>query len=303
MISKHFIVAALLMLTAGAAEAQSVTPVCEALATRIAQSPANLEGRILNEALFEAAALDCPETATMLLEKGASVDARNRFGGTPLNAAAARGAIEIVMMLLERGAVLDHPNLGGTTPLLAAVEEGRRRMVTHLIGAGSNVNAVNREGVTPIMAAAFEGDRRVLAVLLEAGGDPNVEDRHGKGALVYAAGRAFPGVVEDLLKAGADANKVWGRDLTALMWAAGHANDAPAADGLAVARLLVDSGAGIDQVDDRGRTALMIAAERGHRQMVEFLLTAGADAGIADKEGLTAQDLASSDQIRALLGP
>ena len=57
------------LLAAGAAGAQTVTRVCETLETRIAQSPANLEGRILNEALFEAAALDCPETALSLLER------------------------------------------------------------------------------------------------------------------------------------------------------------------------------------------------------------------------------------------
>lgn len=293
----------LALLAAGAANAQSVTRVCDTLETRIAQSPANLEGRILNEALFEASALDCPQTALRLLENGASVEARNRFGGTPMNVAAARGAREIVAILLERGAALDHPNLGGTTPLLAAVQQSRQRMVSDLIAAGADVNHANREGVTPVMAAAFEGDRRMLSALLDAGADPNAEDRHGKGALIYAAGRAFPAIVEVLLESGVDPDRVWGNSLTALMWAAGHANDAPAPDGVAVARLLLGAGAGIDRQDDRGRTALMIASERGHAQMVEFLAKAGADTGINDKTSATAWDLAANDKIRALLKP
>ncbi|MCT4373282.1 ankyrin repeat domain-containing protein [Yangia mangrovi] len=73
----------LLVLGGGGALAQPAAPVCSALETRLSQSRAALEGRVLNEALFEAAALDCPETARRLLEQGASVEARNRFGGTP----------------------------------------------------------------------------------------------------------------------------------------------------------------------------------------------------------------------------
>jgi uncharacterized protein len=37
-----------------------------------------------------------------------------------------------------------------------------------------------------------------------------------------------------------------------------------------------------------GRTALMIAVERGHREVVELLLAAGADAKVIDIEGFTA---------------
>ena len=153
------------------------------------------------------------------------------------------------------------------------------------------------------MAAAFEGDRRMLAALLEAGGDPDAQDRHGKGALIYAAGRAFPEIVELLLEAGADADKVWGQDLTALMWAAGHANDAPALDAIDVARRLIEAGVAVDRQDDRGRTALMIASERGHMKMVEFLLEAGADLSLKDKTGLTAANLSANEAIRALLTP
>ena len=81
------------------------------------------------------------------------------------------------------------------------------------------------------------------------------------------------------------------------MWAAGHANIVPVADGLATVELLVGRGADLDRADDRGRTALMIAAERGHAEIVAWLVAHGADADLADREGKKAADLAASPAV------
>ncbi|WP_299361116.1 ankyrin repeat domain-containing protein [uncultured Paracoccus sp.] len=286
----------LLMLAAEAA-GQPATPVCEALSQQLAQSPAALEGRVLNETLFEAAALDCAEIASAMLARGASVAARDRSGGTALSVAADAGAEQVATLLLSHGADVEHRNLEGSTPLLSAALAGRRRMVDLLVQAGADPGPPNLQGVTPVMAAAFEGDLRMLKPLLAAGADPRAVDSQGKGALVYAAGRAFPPIVTALLNAGVAADQIFGHDLTALMWVAGHANDAPQDDGVEVARMLVKAGVGIDRQDDRGRTALMIAAERGHAAMVGFLVEAGADPHLRDSDGLRAADLAADEIV------
>ncbi len=123
-------------------------------------------------------------------------------------------------------------------------------------------------------------------------------DATGKGAIVYAAGKGFGAIVSMLLEAGVDPDTRYGNDLTALMWAAGHSNDVPAAEGLATLELLLAAGADLDAADDRGRTALMIAAERGHAGIVGALLAAGADAGRQDNDGNTAIALASQEDVR-----
>jgi uncharacterized protein len=68
-----------------------------------------------------------------------------------------------------------------------------------------------------------------------------------------------------------------------------------------VIALLLERGATIDAVDNRGRTALMIAAELGDAATVEALLKRGADAGKRDKQGKTALDLATSEPVRTAL--
>ena len=87
-------------------------------------------------------------------------------------------------------------------------------------------------------------------------------------------------------------NQVLGNDLTALMWAAGYSNDVPTSDGLATVSLLLELGAEVGARDNRGRTALMIAAERGYGEVVERLPAAGAKPGLADRQGKTARVLA-----------
>lgn len=288
-------------LVSSASEAQPAGSPCNALANRLTQSPAALEGRLLSEALFEAAALDCTQIAKEMLEKEATVAARNRRGATALWIAAEHGSRSVMQLLIAAGADIDRPDLGDITPILAATRAGRRKTVEDLLEAGADPSAADAQGVTPLMAAAFNGETRMVYTFIKAGVEIDAVDRQGKVALIYAAGRAFPAVVGKLIAAGADADGVWGHDLTPLMWAAGHANGAPAKDGIETAKLIIAAGADIHRRDDRGRDALMIAAERGHREMVAFLLEQDADPEARDKTGLRAADLAKSEAVRKLL--
>jgi uncharacterized protein len=126
-------------------------------------------------------------------------------------------------------------------------------------------------------------------------------DRSGKAAIVYAAARGFSSLMDHLLAAGVDVNARYGNDLTALMWAAGYSNDVPEAEGLATVALLLDKGARIDDSDDRGRTALMIASEAGHTGVVDLLLKRGADPKLKDKSGKNAADLAATEAVKTAL--
>jgi uncharacterized protein len=142
------------------------------------------------------------------------------------------------------------------------------------------------------------GSVPIIELLMEKGADPKTTDSTGKTAMVYAAGRGFSPVVRLLLDHGVDVNARYGNDLTALMWAAGHSDEAGVQDVVAVMTMLLDGGAHIDDADNRGRTALMIAAELNHAEAVDLLIARGADKTLKDKEGKRASDLTTLTALR-----
>jgi ankyrin repeat protein len=274
---------------------------CQALEQRYAQIKAEASSVERNSLLFSAANQDCPQLCRTLLDDGAVLEARDRLGNMPLAKAAAKGSVELVQLFLARKAQVDARNLESSTALFLAVEQERREVAELLLAAGANPNLPGRSGIAPISAAAYTGNTQLVAALLAKGADTRILDATGKSAIVYAAGRGFSPVVALLLDAGVDVNARYGNDLTALMWAAGHSEEAGAADVKETLELLIKRGARLDDVDDRGRTALMMAAELSHVTAIDVLMASGADAGLKDKAGKTAADLAPDDRVRTRL--
>ena len=226
--------------------------------------------------------------------------ARDRLGAMPL-AHGARRAAGLGRAPPAKGAAIDARDLADSTALFVAAESERQATVTALLAKGADPNLPGRSGVTPLAAAAFKGNDRIVEQLLGRGADPNIVDATGKAAMTYAAARGFAEIVRRLLDAGVDAKLRYGSDLTAPMWAAGHEDGvgAPAAE--SVVTLLLDHGAPLDATDDRGRTALMTAAELGHAEMVALLVRLGADQSARDKAGKRARDLAGNESVRRKL--
>ena len=296
----------ILFALAGGAAAQTAAPGASEYGTCTAldQKVAALHGPdawSLTMMLFDAADSGCLDLARRLLDAGAIADAANQAGNTALTVAARAGEQAVAELLLDRGAAIDHRNLAGATPLLAAVTENRKKMVAFLLERGADVDIADQNGVSPLAAAAFNGDKRTLEQLLERGAAPQTLDRSGKSPIVYAAARGFASIVARLLDLGVPVNAPYGHELTALAWAAGHSNDAPVADGVATVTLLLDRGADQNLADDRGRTPLMIAAERGHAEIAALLLSRGGDPARRDSLGKTALDLAATAAVADIL--
>jgi ankyrin repeat protein len=254
--------------------------------------------------LFSAADRNCVSLATQLLDQGASIDARDRIGARPLSHAARSGHLELVDLLLARGALPNERDLNGATALYRAAERGHASVVQRLIEHGADVNLTGRSGVSPVAAAAYAGRDSIVAILLAHGADGHAPDDTGKPPLVYATASARLDIVKQLMAAThADFNARYANDLTLLMWASGPDQNIPEAQAIEVVSYLLDAGAHIDDRDDRGRTALMIAAEGGHTEIAGLLLARGADASLKDKTGKRAADLTVLSSLREKLTP
>lgn len=274
---------------------------CQALARRYEEARPQITAIEVSLTLFAAVDANCINLATTLLDQGASVDARDRLGARPLSHAARSGHPQMVDLLLARGAPIDARNLAGSTALYFAAEGSHILIAQRLMERGADVKLTGRSGISPIAAAAYAGNDVIVEALLAHGADERAPDETGKPPIIYAAASARLDIVKRLLARNIDVNARYSNDLTLLMWASGPDEKVPEAQAAAVVSYLLEAGAHIDDRDDRGRTALMIAAEGGHAEIADLLIARGADASLKDKAGKRAADITRLSSLRERL--
>jgi ankyrin repeat protein len=274
---------------------------CQGLSRRFETAKPQITAIELSQTLFSAVDANCLDLVTRLLDEGASVDARDRLGARPLSHAARSGHLQIVDLLLAHGAPIDARNLAGSTALYLAAEGSHIAIAQRLIERGADVKLSGRSGITPIAAAAYAGNEIIFDALLARGADERAADDTGKPPIVYAAAGARFSIVKRLLARDVDVNARYRNDLTLLMWASGPDELVPEPQALELVSFLLGAGAHVDDRDDRGRTALMIAAEGGHAQIANLLLARGADPSLKDKAGKRAADLTVLSALRERL--
>lgn len=111
----------------------------------------------------------------MLLKKGASVNAINMNGATPLfNACSSRRHIDVVKLLLDMGSDVKKKDVRGETPLhTAAFYSDNGAMIDLLISKGADVNSGSPEN-TPLHRAAYSGAAENISLLILHGAKVNI---------------------------------------------------------------------------------------------------------------------------------
>ncbi|MCC7376006.1 MAG: ankyrin repeat domain-containing protein [Verrucomicrobiales bacterium] len=204
---------------------------------------------------------------------------RDEQGNSPLHLAAHFGNLETLRLLLDAGATVNATNHAGVTPLLRAAADPAK--VDLLLGRGANPNLASALGHTPLMLAArCPSATESVRLLLRHGAQPNAQSRFGATALMAAAASDHLDNVRLLVESGAQVNAVpaptepqtdpiWGGMRTALMWAAYRGN-------VDIATYLIEHGADVNQVVGVG-TALSQAGWRQKTDVARLLLDRGAN--------------------------
>ncbi|TMS03427.1 Tankyrase-2 [Larimichthys crocea] len=249
------------------------------------------------------------------LHHGADVHAKDKGGLVPLHNACSYGHYEVAELLVRHGASVNVADLWKFTPLHEAAAKGKYEICKLLLKHGADPSKKNRDGNMPLdMVKDGDTDIQDLlrgdAALLDAAKkgclarvqklcspeNINCRDTQGRNStpLHLAAGYNNLEVAEYLLEHGADVNAQDKGGLIPLHNAASYGH-------VDIAALLIKYNTCVNATDKWAFTPLHEAAQKGRTQLCALLLAHGADPTMKNQEGQTALDLATADDIRALL--
>jgi len=212
------------------------------------------------------------EKMRLLLDRGASVNARARSRFSALMVAAQyQGSEAAIDLLLDRGAEVGPPGDGApvfnANPFFLAAYAGNAKALPRLRDAGATIDEamslIGTSRTTPMLGAFKFGDLEVARTLLDLGTPVDFADGNG----ITMLGRAVLN------------------------------ND------VALARLLIERGANVNVSDKLGMTPLLWAAQSdfGDTAMIDLLVASGASRDVRNKDGLTPLELARQYNHTALI--
>jgi ankyrin repeat protein len=236
-----------------------------------------------------------PDIGLFLLERGANPHPWDWWGRTALYAAVnMRGgpdsrsgprppaSLALIEALLEAGVnpnaqlAFKEPSRGGrdnrfrddllttgATPLLRAAQTFDNDVVRTLLAHGADVDLPNASGVTPFMAAAGVGTRLGSSVLGLGPSERVVEQSLGTMDILRAAGADMNARITDVTSLTgriARTNTMTDRQGQTALFSVAQAGRIP------VVRYLLEHGADVHAVDDRGRTAIDVVEGGGGSQ-------------------------------------
>lgn len=174
--------------------------------------------------------------------------------------------LDHIKKLSDLGADVDGPKEGMKwTHLMDALRRRDLEMAKCLIESGADTNFLGICDTTPLMVACGEGDVSAVRLLLEHGASPwqPATDQEGWDVLMHACSGGNSEIVDLLLEEYSCRTHLDGTSnygKSALMIAAERGHEE-------VAKLLLDRGAGVGNYNNRGESALGFAIKTGNQTL------------------------------------
>ena len=180
-------------------------------------------------------------------------------------------------------------NVKALTPagqLIRAAEADDTAAVQRLLKEGADINGRDAQGRTPVMAATHGNRVETVRALIQAGADINIRDNRLDNPFLYAGAEGLLEILRLTIDAKADTKLTNRFGGTALIPAAERGHVE------VVNELLTRTDVNVNHVNNLGWTALLEAivlsngGER-HQWIVQLLVDHGANINIPDKDGVT----------------
>lgn len=124
-----------------------------------------------------------PAWAKMLVDMGLSIESKDLYGTTPLNAAIGREDIEMVKFFIEQGADLRATSANGLlldTAICIDFDNNDTVFTSLLLEAGCDANQKNPVNGETVLHCAASYNEELVELLLQYGADPSILDNQGR---------------------------------------------------------------------------------------------------------------------------
>nr|XP_018671663.1 transient receptor potential cation channel subfamily A member 1 isoform X3 [Ciona intestinalis] len=143
--------------------------------------------------LHEAARAWHTDIALFLLEKGANIDETDVFGRTPLHVASATDYAEMVELLVDKGANIEQRTFDEKqTPLHYAARNDADESLRSLIKLGADIEAKDYKLRTPLFVAAELDRSETARYLIDINADATVVDDSGQLCMTHMVTKMGP---------------------------------------------------------------------------------------------------------------
>ncbi|XP_071086040.1 serine/threonine-protein phosphatase 6 regulatory ankyrin repeat subunit C-like [Haliotis cracherodii] len=241
----------------------------------------NSRGRYGRTPVMKAAEKGHKEVLDLLKSNGCDVNLKDDNGNNILHVACIGGHVEIVKFVLSQGLVgINSRGQYGRTPAMMAAGGQHIEVVEVLFDTGADLSLTDNDSNNILHVACFGGRVDVVTYVLSL----NVVDINSKGQLQRTPVRMVDvrkhRLVFDLLVSkGADLSQVDGRgeNILHVTCLDGHLD--------LVKDIVTNHRVDINSRGRYGRTPVLKAAEKGHKEVFDLLKSNGGDVAVKDDNG------------------